>query len=254
MRSTRIRTGAVAAIAAFSLTLAACGSDDAADTATSSSEQMTDEATSDAPSEAMTEEMTEDMTEAPSEAMTEDMTEGMTEDMTEESTEAMGGAMMEPVGPACDQIPADGDGSSEGMADDPVATAASNNPLLSTLVTAVGEADLVDTLNNAEALTVFAPINSAFEAIPADTLDAVLADQELLTSILTTHVAEGQMDAAALGEAGTVTSLAGGELEFDAEAMTVTSPDGTTANVVCGNVATANATVHLIDAVLMPAS
>ena len=60
-------------------------------------------------------------------------------------------------GAACSAVPADGAGSFDGMAADPVATAASNNPVLSTLVTAVTEADLVDTLNGAEDITVFAP-------------------------------------------------------------------------------------------------
>ena len=220
MRTT-FRKTAVAGIAGLALVLTACGGEaDEAATDTAATEATT------------------------TEAMTEDMaTEDMTEDMT----------AMEPIGDACSQIPTDGDGSSEGMADDPVATAASNNPLLSTLVTAVGEAELVDTLNTAEALTVFAPIDPAFEALPEGTLDAVLADQEQLTSILTLHVAEGQMDAAALTDAGTVSTLNGADLEFDGEALTVTSPDGTVANVVCANVTTANAVVHLIDAVLMPA-
>jgi len=220
MRTT-FRKTAVAGIAGLALVLTACGGEaDEAATDTAATEATT------------TEDMTEDMA-----------TEDMTEDMT----------AMEPIGDACSQIPTDGDGSSEGMADDPVATAASNNPLLSTLVTAVGEAELVDTLNTAEALTVFAPIDPAFEALPEGTLDAVLADQEQLTSILTLHVAEGQMDAAALTDAGTVSTLNGADLEFDGEALTVTSPDGTVANVVCANVTTANAVVHLIDAVLMPA-
>ncbi len=231
MRST-FHKSAVAGIAALALVLTACGSDD-------------DTAAADATTESMA-----------SEAMTEDMTEAMTEDMTEDMTEmaSEGETMaMEPIGDACSQIPADGDGSSAGMADDPVATAASNNPLLSTLVTAVGEADLVDTLNSAEGLTVFAPIDPAFEALPEGALDGLLADPEALSGVLTLHVAEGQMDAAALTEAGTVTTLNGADIEFDGEALTVTSPDGTTANVVCANVATANATVHLIDAVLLPA-
>ena len=111
--------------------------------------------------------------------------------------------------------------------------------------------ELVDTLNSAEALTVFAPVNAAFEEIPEEDLDALLADQEALTNVLTLHVTEGQNDAAALTEAGSVTSLQGGELTFDADAMTISS-GSTTANVVCANVQTANATVHLIDTVLMP--
>ena len=73
-------------------------------------------------------------------------------------------------GPGCADVPAEGEaGSFDAMAKDPVATAASTNPLLSTLVTAVDAAGLVDTLNSEEALTVFAPANSAFEAIPKET-------------------------------------------------------------------------------------
>ena len=67
-----------------------------------------------------------------------------------------------PEGDGCAAVPETGDGSFEGMAQDPVATAASNNPALSTLVTAVGEADLVDTLNTGGPFTVFAPVNDAF--------------------------------------------------------------------------------------------
>ena len=75
----------------------------------------------------------------------------------------------EPVGEACGEIPTDGEGSSAGMADDPTATAASNNPLLSTLVAAVGAADLGDTLNDTSALqTVFAPFNGAFDKLDPD--------------------------------------------------------------------------------------
>ena len=81
-----------------------------------------------------------------------------------------------------------GEGSVDGMADDPVATAASNNPLLKTLVAAVTEAGLVDTLNSAEDLTVFAPTDDAFAEIPKKDLNALLADKEALTAVLTHHV------------------------------------------------------------------
>ena len=108
--------------------------------------------------------------------------------------------MMGAFGPACDAVPTEGDGSFAGMADDPAATAASANPLLSTLVTAVSEAGLVDTLNGDGPFTIFAPTNDAFAAIPAETLDMVLADTDLLTTILTYHVVAGEsLDAAALG-------------------------------------------------------
>ena len=93
-----------------------------------------------------------------------------------------------PFGPGCAGVPTSGEGSVEGMADDPVATAASNNPLLKTLVAAVTEADLVDTLNSAENLTVFAPTDDAFAAIPKKDLNALLKDKEMLTTVLTHHV------------------------------------------------------------------
>ena len=78
------------------------------------------------------------------------------------------------------------------MADDPAATAASNNPALSTLVTAVTAAGLVDTLNSDGPFTIFAPANEAFAKIPPADLEAVLADKDLLTSILTLHVVAGE--------------------------------------------------------------
>lgn len=162
---------------------------------------------------------------------------------------------LEPVGEACSQVPSDGEGSSAGMADDPVATAASNNPLLTTLVTAVGEADLGDTLNGLENATVFAPINPAFEAFTEEQLQGLLEDTETLTQVLTLHVVPENLELAELESQGTVTTVEGTELTLDfsgeGELPTVESP-GATAQVVCGNVQTANATVHLIDTVLMP--
>jgi uncharacterized surface protein with fasciclin (FAS1) repeats len=156
---------------------------------------------------------------------------------------------MSPTGPGCASVPKDGAGSFAGMAQDPAATAASNNPLLSTLVTAVGEADLVDTLNGPGPFTIFAPTNDAFAKIPAADLDAVLADKDLLTQILTLHVVSGKMSSSDLAEAGTVTSLEGSDLtiEQDGDALTVNG-----ANVVCQDVPTANATVFIIDSVMMP--
>ncbi len=109
---------------------------------------------------------------------------------TDEATTPEEDAMVEPFGAGCAGIPADGEGSSAGMADDPVATAASNNPVLSTLVAAVTAAGLGDTLNGAPELTVFAPANSAFEAIDTAALESLLLPENVatLTSILTFHV------------------------------------------------------------------
>jgi len=168
-----------------------------------------------------------------------------TETETETETEATAGDQV--FGPACDAVPTSGAGSFDGMVQDPVATAASNNPLLGTLVTAVGEAGLVDTLNDAEALTVFAPTDDAFGAIPEDTLNAVLADKDTLTSILTYHVLPGQMGPDDV--TGEQETLQGGtvEVDGDTDGMTVNG-----ANVLCGNIPTANATVYVIDTVLMP--
>jgi uncharacterized surface protein with fasciclin (FAS1) repeats len=163
----------------------------------------------------------------------------------------------EPFGAGCSAVPTDGEGSFTGMTDDPVATAASNNPALSTLVAAVTAANLGDTLNSAPDITVLAPANPAFEAIPPDTLNAVLADTPQLTAILTHHVIDGRLAPDEL--AGTHTTLNGDEvtIEGSGEDFTV-AMDGTLtmteASVICGNVQTANATVYIIDQVLAPAA
>ena len=171
------------------------------------------------------------------------VTEGATTTMAGSSSEMMGA-----FGPACGAVPAEGAGSFSGMAQAPAATAASNNPLLSTLVSAVDQAGLVDTLNGEGPFTIFAPTNDAFAAIPKDTLQKVLGDQELLTKILTYHVVAGQsLDAAELGAEGKVDTVAGPSLELGMEGTTVNGAD-----VVCSDVTTANATVHIIDKVLLP--
>jgi uncharacterized surface protein with fasciclin (FAS1) repeats len=164
------------------------------------------------------------------------------------------------TGPACSQVPKEGPGLAQGMVSDPVATAASNNPLLSTLVAAVKAANLVDTLNSAEGVTVFAPINSAFDALPPGTVDQLTKAPDAaqptskLAQILTTHVVGKRMTAEDLKKAGTVDSLQGSKLTIGGtapDALTVSS-GGVTAKVVCANVPTKNATVFLIDSVMMP--
>jgi uncharacterized surface protein with fasciclin (FAS1) repeats len=165
------------------------------------------------------------------------------------TTEAMGDMAAKPFGSGCAAVPADGKGSFAGMATDPVATAASNNPVLSTLVSAVGKAGLVDTLNTAKDITVFAPTNDAFAAVPKKTLDGAMADPKgLLTKVLTNHVVQGRLTPDQL--AGDHKTLAGTTItvEGSGEDFTVGK-----AKVVCGNVQTANATVYIIDGVLLPA-
>lgn len=152
-------------------------------------------------------------------------------------------------GPGCKLIPKDGAGSFNGMATAPVATAASANPLLKTLVAAVGAADLGDTLNSADGITVFAPTDDAFGKIPKATLDGVLADKPTLTKILTHHVVAGQLSPDEV--AGTHETLAGDKITVkgSGEEFTVGKEN---AAVLCGNIPTANATVYVIDTVLMP--
>lgn len=227
----RTRARTLAAVAAISLMVAACGGDD------------DDTASTDAPA------ATEPMTTQPMAA--EPMT---TEPMT---TEAMAEPMaLEPSGPACSSVPMEGEGSFAGMADDPAATAASNNPELSTLVAAVDAAGLVDTLNGEGPFTIFAPANSAFAALPAGTVDTLLADPAGdLTDILTIHVVGGEaLTGEELVAAGSVTGLNGDlQIAADGESVTVDAGGGA-ATVVCANVPVANGVVHIVDTVLLPAT
>jgi uncharacterized surface protein with fasciclin (FAS1) repeats len=160
------------------------------------------------------------------------------------------------VGPACaDYAEAnpEGAGSVEGMSQDPVAVAASNNPMLTTLTAAVsGElnprVDLVDTLNGDE-FTVFAPVDDAFAQLPEKTVNdlAKPANADTLTSVLTYHVVPGQT---------APSDIAGEHETVQGETVEVTGSGDELqvngANVLCGGVQTANATVYLVDEVLMP--
>lgn len=163
-------------------------------------------------------------------------------------------------GPACGQLPqGDQPGSLDSMGPQPVATAASTNPLLTTLVTAVGKVPgLADTLNQQKGITVFAPANPAFEAVQKqlgdEKFNALLADTAGLQGLLSYHVTPERLDAAGLVEKKTLSQLAGGDLTIGgtADAPTVTDGKGNTANILCGNIPTANATVFVVDKVLMP--
>ena len=156
--------------------------------------------------------------------------------------------MGQPFGAACSAVPKDGKGSFSGMATDPVATAASNNPVLSQLVGAVKEAGLVDTLNSAKDITVFAPTNDAFKAVPKATMDAAMKDPKgLLTKVLTNHVVPGKLTPEQLP--GDHKTLAGTTINVTGSGESFKVGE---ANIVCGNVQTANATVYIIDGVLLP--
>lgn len=158
-------------------------------------------------------------------------------------------APADPYGPACASVPKEGSGSLTGMAKDPVATAASNNPELSTLTAAVKKAGLVDTLNNSKNITVFAPSNEAFAKIPKADLDKLLADKAQLTKVLTYHVVGEKLTQQQL-EKGSFKTLEGGTLTTAGSGDSITVNG--TSKIVCGSVPTANATVNIVDTVLMP--
>ena len=220
MKRTLLTRGAMlTAASTLAITLSACGSDDSADTA----------ASADTPSSSS---------------------------MAAPESSAAPMASDEPFGAGCSAVPTEGEGSFTGMTDDPVATAASNNPALSTLVAAVTAANLGDTLNTTDDITVLAPANPAFEAVPADALNGLLADTAALTTVLTHHVIPGRLTPEEL--AGTHKTLNNDEVTIAGEGEDFSvAMDGTVigmeASVICGNVQTANATVYIIDQVLKPA-
>jgi uncharacterized surface protein with fasciclin (FAS1) repeats len=158
------------------------------------------------------------------------------------------------VGPGCADYAAQnptGPASVTGMAQDPVAVAASNNPMLTTLTSAVSgklnpNVNLVDTLNGSE-FTVFAPTDAAFAKIDPATIETLKTDSDLLSSILTYHVVPGQ--ASPTQVIGTHKTVQGGDVAVTGGGNAIKVND---AGVVCGGVRTANAMVYLIDTVLMP--
>jgi uncharacterized surface protein with fasciclin (FAS1) repeats len=160
----------------------------------------------------------------------------------------------DPVGAGCaayaEKVPT-GPGSVAGLAADPVATAAGNSPVLTTLASALSGklnpgVNLVDTLNNGQ-FTVFAPTDDAFGKVDAATIEKLKTDPALLTSILTYHVVSGQADP---------TQVVGEHTTLQGAPLTVTGSGNDLqvngANVVCGGIKTANATLYLVDTVLIP--
>ena len=155
-------------------------------------------------------------------------------------------------GPACAQLPqGSAPGSLDSMGPQPVASAASTNPLLTKLVAAVKATDLVDTLNSQQAITVFAPADPAFAALGDAKFTELAGKPAELAPILQYHVVGKRYDAKGLESAGTLESLntAGGPLKIEGsgENMTVNG-----AKILCGNIPTKNATVFVIDQVLTP--
>lgn len=229
MKSIRTRTLAVAAVASLTMFTAACGGGDD-DSGSASGSESSSESDSGGSSEGSGSEESE-MTEAGSEL----------------------------VGPGCSayaEANPSGAGSVKGMSEDPVAVAAGNNPMLKTLTSAVSgkvnpKVDLVDTLNGDE-FTVFAPVDDAFGKIDKKTMNTLAkpAGAKTLTDILTYHVVPGQMGPDEID--GTFKTANGEKLSVSGSGDQIKVGDQ--AGVICGGVKTANATVYLIDSVLMPPS
>jgi uncharacterized surface protein with fasciclin (FAS1) repeats len=158
-------------------------------------------------------------------------------------------------GAACSKLPqGDMPGGLTSMGPQPVASAASTNPLLTKLVAAVKSVPgLADTLNSAPAITVYAPYDGAFDALGAPTVNALLQDPTKLAPILQYHVTGKRYDKDGLLKAGSTTSLTGGSVKVAAsgDTLALTDAKGNTATVLCGNIPTKNATVFVIDKVLM---
>jgi uncharacterized surface protein with fasciclin (FAS1) repeats len=117
-----------------------------------------------------------------------------------------------------------------------------------TLVTALKEANLVDTLKQEGPYTVFAPTDAAFAKLPAGTLDALLKDKEKLAAVLTYHVVPGKIMAAQV-QPGSVTTVQGQPLTVSTKGSAVMIDD---AKVVKTDVAASNGVIHVIDSVILP--
>ncbi|WP_410597493.1 fasciclin domain-containing protein [Amycolatopsis sp. lyj-23] len=218
-----LRIAGIGLTAAAALTLTACGSGNTASSGSSS-------APAPAPSSSMA---------APSSSMASGSGDGVT-------TNA------DVFGPACSQLPqGSAPGSLDSMGPQPVASAASTNPLLTKLVAAVKATNLVDTLNSQPGITVFAPADPAFEALGDAKFKELAGKPAELSPILQYHVVGKRYDAKGLAAAGSLESLntAGGPLKIEGsgENMTVNG-----AKILCGNIPTKNATVFVIDKVLTP--
>ena len=131
-----------------------------------------------------------------------------------------------------------------------------------TLVAAVKAAGLVDTLKGAGPFTVFAPVNSAFGALPAGTVDTLLKPENkaALSKVLTYHVVSGKVDAASLTKAikdgggkATLKTVSGGTLTASASGSNVMVADesGNTAKVTIADVMQSNGVIHVVDKVLL---
>ncbi|GGC95205.1 fasciclin domain-containing protein [Halopseudomonas salina] len=144
-------------------------------------------------------------------------------------------------------VPAHADHHS-GMAKKDIVDTAVEAGSFTTLVAAVQAAGLVDTLKGEGPFTVFAPTDEAFAKIPAADLDALLADKEKLTAVLTYHVVPGKVMAADVAGLTSAETVQGSELKIDTSNGVMVD----SATVVKTDIKASNGVIHVIDSVLMP--
>ena len=135
------------------------------------------------------------------------------------------------------------------MSKDIVDTAVSAGSF-NTLATALTEAGLVDTLKGEGPFTVFAPTDEAFAKLPKDKLASIMADKELLTSILTYHVVAGKVMAADVAAIESAKTVQGQSVSINTDSGVMIN----SANVVQADIEASNGVIHVIDTVLVPQS
>ena len=133
--------------------------------------------------------------------------------------------------------------------DENIVEIAAGNGAFNTLVTAVGLADLVSTLEGDGPFTVFAPTDDAFAAVPSETLDAILDDVDLLTQVLTYHVVSGRVLSSDVVGLTSATTLNGNDVSVAFDGTTVSIDDAT---VTATDIQGTNGVIHVIDSVLLP--
>jgi len=151
-------------------------------------------------------------------------------------------------GSDCGMVPATGMGSFHGMSMDPVVTAAAHNPLLTSFAADAKMAGLTGDLNSMHAVTVFVPADSAFRKLPASEMSMMHSTAEL-AKILKYHIVNGRITPAELASGMTLKTLEGGSLK-GAKMGSVYEVNN--ADVICGNIQTANGTIYVINKVLTP--
>jgi uncharacterized surface protein with fasciclin (FAS1) repeats len=157
--------------------------------------------------------------------------------------------MHEPAfGPGCGMIPRTGMGSLHGMMTDPVATAVMHNPLLASFAAGLKTAGLAADIDSMHAVTIFAPSDSAFHKLSAHDM-SMMHSAAGLARILKYHIVNGRVTPAKLASGMALPTLEGGVLH---PARMGSVYEVNKAHVVCGNIQTANATVYIIDSVLVP--